>query len=158
MVLTKSEMSKRFIKIAIPSIITTVINYMVMTVNLIFVGHIETDSAAKLAGVGLGNIFLGMFCRHIICSTNSALETFVSQAYGQGQLRLAGIYLNRGKMIMTAAYLPLVVMLIFSESIFIAVGQDKGVSAYAFTYMLPMIPALFFLGLFDLSKRFLTCL
>ena len=61
-------------------------------------------------------------------------------------------------MIMTAAYLPLVVMLIFSESIFVAVGQDKGVSAYAFTYMLPMIPALFFLGLFDLSKRFLTCL
>ena len=61
-------------------------------------------------------------------------------------------------MIMTAVYLPLVVMLLFSDKIFIAVGQDEGVSAYAFTYMLPMIPALFFLGMFDLSKRFLTCL
>ena len=76
--LSKCEMSKQFVKIAVPSIITTVINYVVMTVNLIFVGQLKHDSAAKLAGVGLGNIFLGMFCRHIICSTNSALETFVS--------------------------------------------------------------------------------
>ena len=72
-------------------------------------------------------------------------------------MRLCGVYFNRGKMIMTAVYLPLVVMLIFAEKIFIALGQDEKVSYYAFVYMKPMIPALFFLGMFDLSKRFLTC-
>ena len=115
-------MSKNFIKIAVPSMITTLINYIVMTINIIFVGQLEHDSAAKLAGVGLGNIFLSMFGRHIICSTNSALETFVSQAFGQGKLRLAGHYMNRAKMILTAVYIPLAIMLVFSEKILVAIG------------------------------------
>ena len=107
-------MTKNFIKIAVPSMITTLINYIVMTINLIFVGQLAHDSAAKLAGVGLGNIFLSMFGRHIIFATNSALETFVSQAFGQNQLRLAGKYFNRAKIILIAIYLPLAIMLSFS--------------------------------------------
>ncbi len=82
----------------------------------------------------------------------------MSQAYGCGQLKLAGNYYNRGKFIMTACYIPLAVLLSFSESILIALGQDVLVAHYAHEYIVPMIPAMYFLGLFDLSRRFLTCL
>ena len=71
-------MAWRFTALAVPSIVTNVFSFLVMTVNVIFAGRMTDDSAAKIAGVGLGNMFLGMFCRHILNGTNMAIETFVS--------------------------------------------------------------------------------
>ena len=81
---SKYEMVKHFSSLAGPSVITNVFSYMVMTVNTIFAGSLKGDSAAKLAGVGLGSMVLGMFCRHVLAGVNCAQETLVSQAYGQG--------------------------------------------------------------------------
>jgi Na+-driven multidrug efflux pump len=71
---------------------------------------------------------------------------------------MAGVYLNRGRFIMSLVYLPLAALLVFSENILLAIGQDASVARYAHEYIIPMIPAMYFLGLFDLSRRFLTCL
>lgn len=114
------------------------------------------DTAAKMAAVGLGNLFLGLCCRYVLAGMNAALETFVSQAYGQGDLHVAGIYLNRGMAIMTGVYVPLAIILIFSYDIFIAVGVDEAVASYAYEYMVPMIPALYLIGFFDVIRRFLV--
>ena len=119
---TKWQMFKLFMSLAIPSIVTNVFSYMVMTVNTIFAGQFEHDSAAKLAGVGLGSMILGMFCRLVLAGVNCAQETLVSQAYGQGQLQLAGVYYNRGRFIMTAVYLPLGLLLSQTKMILIAAG------------------------------------
>ena len=59
---------------------------------------------------------------------------------------------------MTVVYLPLAVLLLFSYDILIAIGQNESVAMYAAQYIMPMIPAMYFLGLFDLARRFLTCL
>ena len=93
-----------------------------MTVNTIFAGQFAEDSAAKLAGVGLGSMILGMFCRHVLAGLNSAIETLVSQAFGQGELKLTGVYLNRGFFIMTVFYLPLALFLSYSEDLLIVMG------------------------------------
>ena len=79
---TKCDMLKHFGRLAGPSVITNVFSYLVMTVNTIFAGQFKEDSAAKLAGVGLGSMILGMFCRHVLAGVNCAQETLVSQAYG----------------------------------------------------------------------------
>ena len=71
---------------------------------------------------------------------------------------MAGIYYNRGRFIMSLVYLPLALLLCFSESILLSLGQDASVARYAHEYIVPMIPAMYFLGLFDLGRRFLTCL
>ena len=71
-------MIKLFARLAIPSVITNVFSYLVMTVNTIFAGQFEEDSAAKLAGVGLGSMVLGMICRHTLAGVNCAQETLVS--------------------------------------------------------------------------------
>ena len=77
-------MAKHFLRLAGPSVVTNVFSYMVMTANTIFAGQFDVDSAAKLAGVGLGSMVLGMFCRHVLAGVNCAQETLVSQSYGQG--------------------------------------------------------------------------
>lgn len=59
---------------------------------------------------------------------------------------------------MSVFYLPLAACLCFSERFLIAMGQDLAVARYANEYIMPMIPAMYFLGLFDLMRRYLTCL
>ena len=66
------QMLGHFLKLAIPCIITNVFSYAVMTVNTIFAGRFTEDSAAKLAGVGLGSMILGMFCRLVLAGVNCA--------------------------------------------------------------------------------------
>ena len=59
---------------------------------------------------------------------------------------------------MSLVYLPLALFLCFSEDLLLAMGQNPLVARYAHEYIVPMIPAMYFLGLFDLARRFLTCL
>jgi len=66
------------------------------------------------------------------------------------------MYLNKGLAIMTAVYVPMVPLLINSKDVLMAVGVDETVAGYAYSYMVPMIPALYMLGYFDLVRRFLT--
>ena len=67
-------------------------------------------------------MILGMFCRHVLAGVNCAQETLVSTAFGQGQLKLCGVYLNRGRVIMSVVYLPLALLLSFSYQILITLG------------------------------------
>ena len=54
---------------------------------------------------------------------NAAQETLTSQAFGAGNLQLCGIYLNRGRFILIAFYVPLaVIVMTFAEEILNALG------------------------------------
>jgi len=44
----------------------------------------------------------------IIEGVNSALDTFISQAYGANNYQLCGVYLNRGRFVMTLLFLPII--------------------------------------------------
>ena len=77
-----------------------------------------------LAGVGLGNMTQNLCALSIIYGLNMSVETLVSQAAGAGDLRLCGTYLNRGRVILTAIFLPIAVVLMNSFNILMALGQD----------------------------------
>ena len=77
-------MGKRFFLLVVPAVIAMIGSYFVFTVNVIFAGRMTEDTAEKMAAVGLANLFLGLCCRYVLAGMNSALETFVSQAYGRG--------------------------------------------------------------------------
>ena len=89
---------------------------------------------------------------------NGALETLVAQAYGAGQLQLCGVYLNRARVINTVIFVPLLIILLFTKPILMALGQDEEVIEYAKQYVLVNLPGVYFLGMFDLTKRFLNCM
>ena len=46
---------------------------------------------------------------------NTALETFVSQAYGRENLRDCGLYLHRAILIITLFYIPVAVVFFFMD-------------------------------------------
>jgi len=125
-------------------------------INLFFVGHL--DDSAILAGIGLGNMSLSIFGFCVICGFNSALETLVSQAYGMGSMYLCGVYLNKGRIIITIIFVPIVLILLLSDRILISLGQDQMSAYYALKYIQIILPGLFFQAHFDCIYSFLNCM
>ena len=77
-----------------------------------------------LAGVGLGNMTMAFLGYMVIVGLNSSIETFVSQAAGAKNMELCGVYLNRGRYIMTCAFIPICIVLMQAKSILLFFGQD----------------------------------
>ena len=69
-------MIKKLCGIAIPSIVSLIIEEVFTLIDLIFAGHL--NEPAKFAGVGLGNMCLIFGGLAFLYGLNMALETFVS--------------------------------------------------------------------------------
>ena len=150
------KMFSSFMGLSIPIIIQC--NFVLFTIvtNIVFAGRF--NDAAKLAGVGLGITITHILCLSILMGMNGALETLVSQAFGFGNLNLCGQYLNRARILTSIAFIPLAMILIWSETILLKLKQDPETSMYAHKYIVASIPAMFFFGMFDMQKRFLNCM
>lgn len=69
-------MVKNIINIALPVIIGQFFAIFVELINVGFIGHL--NDPAKVAGVGLGNMYVNIFCLSIVFGLNSAITTLVS--------------------------------------------------------------------------------
>lgn len=83
-----------------------------------------------IAGVGLGSVFANFSGWALVIGMNSALDTLVSQSAGAGKLEMCGVYLNRGRFIMTLFFLPVLVLSFYIEPILLWSGQNPRVAAY----------------------------
>ena len=120
--------------------------------NLVFVGHLEDPIA--LGGVGLGNMMISITWMSIGMGLNGAIDTLVSQAYGDKQYYLWGCYLNRGR-IAQLMILPVIIWYFYSEDFFIRIGQDPGISKATSIYLIYMGPGVFAMCQFETVRRFL---
>ena len=123
------DLIKNFLRLAIPAMISCSFFMLTPLFNTIFVG--QMNDASKLAGVGLGTMMLNMGCLWIMIGINGAQETLASQAFGANDLKMCGRVLNRGRIILTIAFIPMAVLNLFAEPILLAAGQDPEVSKYA---------------------------
>ena len=74
--------------------LTHFIGYFPILYNTIIAGHL--DDVKKLDGIGIASTFISIFVGPIVLGLNRAQDTLTSTAYGKGDLRLCGVYLNRG--------------------------------------------------------------
>ena len=111
---------KTILSKAIPTTLCMIVMMFQEMVNLIFLGHLNQPEL--LAGVGTGNMTQNMLGLSVIIGFNGALETLVSQAYGSGNLKLCGVYLNRGRFILIAAFIPVILILQRTEQILVFIG------------------------------------
>ena len=89
-------------------------------VNIIFSAFLEDKT--KIAAVGLGNSILCIFSIYFMWGFLLPLETYTSQAYGAGDIRLCGVYLNRALILYHIAMIPIVIILLNIESILLSFG------------------------------------
>lgn len=74
-----------------PASVSSFLNLGQMSINLIFIGHM--NDPVKLAAVGMGTMIINMIGVAPQMGLNSGLETLVSQAKGSENLDLCGLYL-----------------------------------------------------------------
>ncbi|PWA58837.1 multi antimicrobial extrusion protein [Artemisia annua] len=73
----------------------------------------------------------------------SALETLCGQAYGAGNIKMLGIYLQRSWIVLHTAALALTFTYIFGASILRMLGQTPAIATAAGAFAIWMIPQLF---------------
>ena len=88
-----------------------------------FIGHLEDP--VLLAAAGVGNMVLNLFGMAVFYGLNAGLETLVSQAYGAKNLELCGLYLQRGRYILSTAYVPIVGIFLMSNQMLTKLGQNE---------------------------------
>jgi len=71
-------------------------------------------------------------------------------------LELCSVYLNRGRVILIAAYVPILIILLQAERILISLGQDHLVADYTLQYIKAYLPGMMLMGLIDGQRRFLN--
>ena len=84
-----------------------------VTVALFLISR--TGDVKELSIVGLGDMVLKMFGISFYFGLNSSIETLVSQASGAGNMKMCGIYLWTGRMLVLISFIPISLVLYQTE-------------------------------------------
>ncbi len=71
-----TQMACSLMKVSVPAMATMVFSMLMDLVNMIFLGHLE--DSAKIAGIGLGNMYLNICCQAIILGINGGITTLAA--------------------------------------------------------------------------------
>ena len=110
----------QIMKIGVPTVISCLVCELPNLINFTYAGGMGSE--AKVAGLGLGISLVESLTFSVYLGLNGALETLTAQAFGAEQLKLCGVYLNRARVINTAVFVPLALILLQSGSILSALG------------------------------------
>lgn len=90
----------------------------------------------NLAALGLGNLVISLTLNSLGISFNGSLSTLVSQAFGQKEYKLIGLYLNRNLILNVILCLPITLYLyLFGEWTLIKFGVEQALARRACVYI-----------------------
>ena len=116
-----ARLLKTFAKLAFPNICTNTLSFLSTAMMIVFAGR--TDDAMNVAVIGISNTCNATMLLSLMVGLNGAQETLTSQAFGAGNHRLCGQYLNRGSLILLAFLIPVAAApCFFAESLFSLIG------------------------------------
>ncbi|XP_031093190.1 protein DETOXIFICATION 14-like [Ipomoea triloba] len=143
---------KKLARIAIPMLVVTVCQQMVIFVSTMMLGHI---SELSLSGGAVATSFTNVTGFSLIFGMASALETLCGQAYGAGQYHKLGTYTYGAIMSLTVVAIPISILWVFMDKLLILVGQDPLISAEAGRYSVWLISAIFPYAILQCLVRYL---
>ena len=135
-------MSKNLFAVAVPIIVGQIFSLFIEMLNLVFAGHL--GDPVFVAAAGLGNMYANITCLLIIYGLNSAIATLCSQAYGSGNMRKCGIYLNKGRIAILLFFIPITGITFLCESFLLMLRMDPETARQAQIYTYGIVIALFF--------------
>lgn len=124
---------------------TYVLDFLMQTVSLSFVGHLGT---LPLAAAAVASSLINVTGFSFLEGLASGMETICGQAFGADDFLAVGDVAQRVHLILTAFCIPLALMLRHTEPLLIAVGQDPQVASAAAAFVQWEIPGLFLFAAF----------
>ncbi|CAL1410966.1 unnamed protein product [Linum trigynum] len=144
--------SRTLWKIAGPAIFTSISQYSLGALTQTFAGFV---GELELAAVSVENSVVAGLAFGVMLGMGSALETLCGQAYGAGQIRMLGIYMQRSWVILLATACLLVPVYVWSPPILAFFGETSEISTAAGEFAIWMLPQLFAYALNFPIQKFL---
>ena len=119
---------QELISLALPISINCILNVTMATVDLMFVGHL--NSAHMLAACALGNVYFTLVT-FPLNGYLTALDTRLGQAYGRKDWKSYGDNAQTAVYSVNVGMIGLALALIFAEDVFLMCGQNPEVSQLA---------------------------
>ncbi|KAH6758953.1 MATE efflux family protein [Perilla frutescens var. frutescens] len=132
--------SKTLWKISGPAIFTYICQYSLGALTQTFAGQV---GELELAAVSVENSVIAGLVFGAMLGMGSALETLCGQAFGAGQVRMLGIYMQRSWVILLVTSCLLLPIYIFAPPILTFFGESDEISRAAGKFALWMIPQMF---------------
>ncbi|KDP22243.1 hypothetical protein JCGZ_26074 [Jatropha curcas] len=139
-------------KIAGPIVFNMMCQFGINTVTTIFVGHI---GALELSAVSISLAVIGTLAFGFMLGMGSALETLCGQAFGAGQVKMLGVYMQRSWVILTVSAIVMLPIYIFATPILKVLGEEDSLAEAAGKFTLYTIPQLFSLAIYFPAQKFL---
>ncbi|XP_061926128.1 multidrug and toxin extrusion protein 1-like isoform X2 [Entelurus aequoreus] len=127
-------------------------SFLIGFVSLVFCGHL---GKTELAGVALAIAVINVSGISIGSGLASACDTLISQTYGSGNLKRVGVILQRGVLILLLACFPCWAVLVNTQPLLLAVGQNADVASLSQLYVKIFMPALPATFMYQLQGRYL---
>ncbi|RDY04719.1 Protein DETOXIFICATION 33, partial [Mucuna pruriens] len=144
--------SKKIWTLAGPAILTCVFQYSLGALTQTFAGHVGD---LQLAAVSVENSVVAGLAFGVMLGMGSALETLCGQAYGAGEIRMLGMYMQRSWVILLTTAIIMVPLYVWSPPILILMGQTTEIANAAGKFAVWMIPQLFAYALNFPIQKFL---
>ncbi|KAK7376846.1 hypothetical protein VNO80_02263 [Phaseolus coccineus] len=120
--------SKKLWRLAGPAILTSICQYSLGALTQTFAGQVG-DLA--LAAVSVENSVVAGLAFGVMLGMGSALETLCGQAFGAGQTRMLGVYMQRSWVILFITALLMLPIYVWSPPILVLLGQTSQISTAA---------------------------
>lgn len=144
--------TKKQLYVAGPLICVGLLQYSLLLVSNMFVGHL---GELQLASASIASSFAGVTGTSLIYGMASALETLCGQAYGAKQYHMLGIYLQRAVIVLYVVSIPISIVWWNMGHVLRFLGQDPVISEMAGQYARCLIPFLFSVSTFHPLVKFL---
>lgn len=149
---TKIE-TKALIKAAVPLVATFVLQNSLSTVSVFTVGHL---GAAELAAVSMGAMTANITGYATIQGIATSLDTLCPQAFGAGNYKLVGTYMQRCIAIIFLVMTPILASWVFwGDGLLSLVVPDPATAHLAGVYLRDVAPGVPAYILFECGKRYL---
>ena len=145
---------KDIIIASLPISMSLLFVFLLETINIVYVGSF--GNAEMLGAVGLGTTFVNIIGTMPIMGLQGGIDTLCSQAFGAKEYKLVGIYTSISRLVAISYFLIIFLPLsIFSDKIFILLGQNEAMVAYCSQFVHSMIIPVFFIGQREVLSRYL---
>lgn len=149
---TAKQEVKYIVESSVPLVISFLLQYLLSVTSVYASGQLGSQ---ELAAATLGLCTFNITALAIYQGMATSLDTFCSQAYGQGNHHNVGLYFQRCSLIMLAVTMPLTLVWWNSGAILLYMVADPELVQMAQTYLRILIPSTPALLLFEAGKRFL---
>jgi len=146
----KAEL-KLLLKNSAPLVATYLLQYSYNLVTVYVAGHLGTN---ELGAASLASMTANITGLAVYEGMASSLDTLTSQAYGSGQKKMVGLYLQRMIALILVATIPIAILWMCSPWILMRIVPEKELGMLAGQFMQIYLIGAPGFGIFEAGKRF----